>query len=117
MAATLIVLFNLKQGKSPEDYERWAVTTDIKTVRGLGSVDDFKLYKADGLLMSDDAPPYQYAELIEVADMDAFGADVASETMKKVAEEFQEFADSPIFMLTHDVEARLEGGEAALGSA
>lgn len=107
MPATLIVLFNLKQGKSPEDYERWAVTTDIKTVKALSSVGDFKLYKADGLLMSDDAPPYQYAELIQVHDMEAFGADVSSDTMKRVAAEFQDFADSPVFMLTHDVEARL----------
>ena len=107
MAATLIVLFNLKQGKSPEDYERWAVTTDLKTVRGLGSVSDFRLYKADGVLGSDDAPPYQYAELIAVDDMDAFGADIGSETMKRVAGEFQAFADAPVFMLTHDVEAAL----------
>ena len=107
MSATLIVLFNLKPGKSPEDYERWAVTTDIKTVKALGSVDDFKLFKADGLLMSDDAPPYRYAELIHVNDMDAFGGDVASDTMKRVAAEFKEFADNPVFMLTHDVEARL----------
>ena len=109
MAATLIVLFNLKQGKSPEDYERWAVTTDIKTVKALGSVTDFKLYKADGLLMSDEPSPYQYAELIQVADMDAFGADVGTDTMKRVAAEFQAFADSPMFLLTHDVEARLGG--------
>ena len=109
MAATLIVLFNLKQGKSPEAYERWAVTTDLKTVRALGSVSDFKLYKTDGLLGSDDAPPYAYAELIHVDDMDAFGADIGSETMKKVAREFQEFAESPVFMLTHDVEARVGG--------
>jgi hypothetical protein len=109
MPATLIVLFNLRQGKSPEDYERWAVTTDIKTVKALGSVGDFKLYKADGLLMSDEPSPYQYAELIHVSDIDAFGADVSSDTMKRVAAEFQEFADSPLFILTHDVEARLGG--------
>ena len=107
MAATLIVLFNLKQGKSPEDYERWAVTTDIETVKALGSVDDFKLYKADGLLMSDEPSPYQYAELIHVNDMDAFGGEVSTDTMKRVAAEFQEFADGPLFLLTHDVEARL----------
>ena len=107
MAATLIVLFNLKQGKSPEAYERWAVTTDIKTVKGLGSVGDFKLYKAQGLLMSEDPSPYQYVEMIHVDDMDAFGQDIATDTMKKVAAEFQDFADSPMFILTHDVEAAL----------
>lgn len=104
MSTTLIVLFNLKPDADSNAYEDWAKKTDLATVRSLGSVDDFKVYRSTGLLMSEDIPPYQYVELITVSDMDAFGSDISTDTMKKVAGEFQAFADNPLFMLTHNIE-------------
>lgn len=96
----IIVLFNLKAGVDAGVYERWARTTDIPGVNALGSVADFQVYRATGLLVSDAAPPYAYIEVIDVADMDGFGADVAGEAVQKVAAEFQQFADNPQFILT-----------------
>ena len=100
----IIVLFNLKLGKSPADYEVWARNTDLPTVAALRSVDDFKVYEATGLLGSEDRPPYQYVEIIDVADMAVFGDEVGTETMRRVASEFQDWAD-PIFITTRDIEA------------
>ena len=54
--------------------------------------------------MSEASPPYQYVEIIQVNDMAIFGDEVGSDTMQKVAGEFQTFADNPIFMLTDDIE-------------
>lgn len=99
----LVVLFNLKSGITADDYERWAKTTDIPTVNGLESVDGFSVHRAAGLLTGDGAAPYQYVEIIDVNDMDRFGAEVSSETMQKVASEFQAFADDPVFILTEDL--------------
>jgi hypothetical protein len=96
----IIVLFNLKAGVDAVAYERWAKTTDIPSVRALGSVADFQVYRNTGLLGSDAAPPYAYAEIIDVADMDAFGSDVASASVQKIAAEFQAFADNPLFIMT-----------------
>ena len=97
---SLVVLFNLRDGIDASDYESWARETDIPGVSGLGSVDRFDVMKSQGLLMSDDAPPYQYVEIIEINDMDAFGEDMQGETVKRTAAEFQQFADSPTFILT-----------------
>jgi hypothetical protein len=36
--------------------------------------------------------------------MDQFGADVSTDLMKKVAGEFREFADSPMFIVSEKVE-------------
>jgi hypothetical protein len=41
--ATLIVLFSLKEGRSADDYERWARETDVPTGKGLPSVGDFRV--------------------------------------------------------------------------
>ena len=96
----IIVLFNLQAGADPAAYEKWARSTDIPGVRALGSVADFQVYRLTGLLGSDGKPPYAYAEIIDVADMAAFGADVSSEAVQKVAAEFRVFADDPLFITT-----------------
>lgn len=95
----IIVLFNLKPGADAAAYEQWARGTDIPGVRALGSVADFQVYRLTGLLGGGSAP-YAYAEVIDVADMAAFGADVASDAVQKVAAEFQTFADNPLFITT-----------------
>lgn len=105
MATTrIVVLLNLKPGKTATDYEAWACTTDLPTVNALGSVDRFSVHAATGLLGSDARPPYDYIEVLDVADMDAFGTEVASETMQRVAAEFQAWAD-PVFIVTRDIAA------------
>ncbi len=96
----IIVLFNLKPDADPAAYENWARSTDIPGVNALASVSDFQVYRATGVLGSDARSPYAYFEMIDVADMDAFGRDVASEAVQKVAAEFQQFADNPQFILT-----------------
>lgn len=96
----IIVLFNLKPGTDIAAYEHWAATTDLPTVRALPSVDDFQVYRATGLLMGDGPPPYSHIEIIDVADMDGFGKDVASDAVQKAAAEFGAFAEAPLFILT-----------------
>jgi hypothetical protein len=102
----IVVLFNLKKGVDPKAYEKWAKTTDLKTVRGLKSIDGFQAFRSAALLGSAKKPPYAYIEIIDVNDMGAFGADVATKTMQKVAGEFQSFADNPTFILTENLEHR-----------
>ena len=96
----IIVLFNLKPGVNAAAYEDWARTTDIPGVRGLQSVDDFRVHRATGIFGSDAAPPYAYFEVIDINGVDAFVADVSSDAVQKVAAEFQQFADNPLFVTT-----------------
>ncbi|TVV76542.1 REDY-like protein HapK [Sphingomonas solaris] len=99
----IIVLLNLKPGKSAADYEKWALTTDLPTVNALDSVDSFTVFQATGVL-GGSTSPYQYIEVIDVADMDLFGTETGTDAMGRVAAEFQEWAD-PIFIVTRKVEA------------
>jgi len=97
---SLVVLFNLKDASAKTAYEEWAKSTDVPTVKGLVSIDDFKVYRLNGIMGSEDPPPYQYCEVIEINDMGKFGEEVATETMKRVAGEFQAFADGPMFIMS-----------------
>ncbi len=100
MSTRIVALFNLKPGVSVSDYENWAKNTDLPTVNGLKSVDRFEVFRSTGLLGSDAKPPYQYIEIIDVNDMGVFGGEVSTETMQKVAGEFQAMADDLAFILT-----------------
>ena len=100
MAVKILALFNLKPDVSVSDYENWAKTVDIPTVNGLGSIEKFEVFKTTGLLFSEDTPPYQYFETIDILDMDKFGEEAGSETMQKIAAAFQEMAADLVFMTT-----------------
>jgi hypothetical protein len=102
---TLVVLFNLKNGVSAADYESWAKSTDLPIVRALPSITAFDTYRSNAILGSDEKPPYAYVEIIQVRDMDQFGADIAAENMQKVAAAFQGFADNPTFILSTSIES------------
>lgn len=100
----IIVLFNLKPGKTKSDYEAWARTTDLPTVNALGSVADFAVFEMTGLLGSDGKPPYEYVEILDVDDMEAFGGDIATPVMQRVAAEFQLWADAA-FVTTRNIDS------------
>lgn len=103
MAKTLLALFNLKNGATSEDYLKWARTVDLPTVNGLKSVDQFDAYAVEGVFGSDATPPYQYYEVIQINDMDEFLTEVGTDTMKKVAAQFQQFTDDVIFLLSEGI--------------
>jgi hypothetical protein len=100
--ATVVVLFNLKPGVDPAQYEAWARKTDLPNVNGLPSVSSFRVLRTSGLLGGKPSP-YAYVELIEIDSMDVFRTDVATETMQATAREFREFADSPLFIVSKDL--------------
>lgn len=99
----VVVLFNLKAGVDVSVYESWARTTDLPTVNGLKSINSFDVLKTTMMLGTDDAPPYAYIEILDINDFDEFGAEVSTETMQKVAGEFQAFADAPMFIVTESI--------------
>ncbi len=103
--AKLIVVFKIKTDSDRAQYENWARTTDLPTVRALPSVESFDVHKVTGQFGTDDPAPYDYVEVIDISSMDQFLEDVSTDTMAAVAAEFQQFADAPVFMLTNNMEA------------
>lgn len=89
----LLVLFNLKPDQSVEAYEQWAREVDLPTVRALPSIDSFRVFRSNGLFAAEGTPPYQYGELIEIADEDQFFSDISNEKMQAIAAQFNAFAD------------------------
>lgn len=102
--ATIIVLFNLKPGVSPERYEAWARSTDLPIVRGLPAVQGFDVQRATGMLSGSQEVPYQYVEILRVASVEALRTNIAATpAMAEVARQFREFADAPQFIVTESL--------------
>jgi hypothetical protein len=99
----IVCLFNLKPDADREAYEAWARGTDIPGVNALGSVDRFTVHRATGLFGSDAKSPYDYIEVIDIAGLEPFVADVSDPEFQKVAAAFGQFADNPVFILTEDL--------------
>ena len=90
---TMIVLVDLKEGVSPEDYERWVLQTYAPAVRSLPSVQNWRNYRIGGLLASDIAPPYQYIVTLDIDDLEQLGRDMASEEMQALLTKLHQFAE------------------------
>ncbi len=89
---TMVVLVDLKEGVSPEDYERWVRESYAPAVKALPSVRDWRAYRVGSLLASDDAPPYQYVVSVDIDDFAQLGRDMASEEMRGLLSELHRFA-------------------------
>jgi hypothetical protein len=100
--AFVVVLFNLKATTDVAAYEQWAKNTDLPTVNSLPSVNKFTVLKAQGTF-SGEPSPYQYVEIIDVSDMDQLTKDVGTTVMQEIANQFQEFADNPTFIVTESL--------------
>ncbi|MDR6707262.1 MULTISPECIES: REDY-like protein HapK [unclassified Novosphingobium] len=100
----IFALFNLKPGVDEAAYTEWARTVDLPTANGLPSIDSFRLFKTTGLLGSDAKLSYSHIEVLDIADMEQFGRDVATEAMQAVAAAFQGMVDVT-FITTEEIVA------------
>lgn len=96
----IIALFNLKDGASREDYETWARTRDLPTVRSLPSVTSFEVLRSTGLVFGDGKPPFDYIEIFDVIALNDFMKDCGSDAVGKLAAEMGAFTDGAVFIKT-----------------
>ena len=90
---TMIVLVNLKEDVSPEEYERWIIESYAPAAKALPSVEDWRDYGVSGLLGPLARPPYQYVVTLEIKDPEQLRRDMASEEMKRLFSELHELAE------------------------
>ena len=100
----LFLLYTLKDGVTPDDFENWVRTTDYPKMRGLARVADFRTFRAERLLMGEGEPGVAYIEAFTIPDLDGFVAeDMGGETVQSVMGEFMGFAEAPQFIIASEV--------------
>jgi hypothetical protein len=74
---TLVFFLNrLAEGVRGDDYERWVRERDYPTARALPSICSYEVVRLDGPLREGPVP-YDYIEVVEVTDLDAYRTDLA----------------------------------------
>lgn len=96
----IIALFNLKEGARRSDYESWARGRDLPTVSGLPSVDKFQVLRTRNILFSEDKPPFDYIEILDVSSKAAFVEDFGGDAVAALAREMSAFTDGATFITT-----------------
>ena len=86
-------LFNLKPGKTIENYKKWSSAEVHPRMLRMPSVIAFKDYEVTGA-MNGVVVPYQLVEEIEITDPEVFGRDNAVDDGAVLAKEWQSWVGS-----------------------
>jgi len=102
--AQIILLYNLQDGVSRDDFHAWIRDYDYPQMRGLSSVDSFRTLETKSLLMGEGNPSYQYVEVFDINDLGAFtGTDMPGDIVQSVMGQFMGFAEAPEFIIAEEV--------------
>lgn len=99
----MIVLFNLNEDQTEEEFVAWMKDNDIPVVSKLSSVTEYNLAKTVGMLGGDGEPPYKYMEIIRVSDFDKLGEEASAEAVQNVGAQFQQKISDGIWLLSEQL--------------
>ncbi len=104
MSANLMLIYKLKPGVGPSDFENWVRTTDYPAMRGLKRVKSFTTYRATGRLIGEGPLTMDYIEVFEIPDFAGFvQEDLSGATVQNIMAQFMGFAEAPQFVLVSEV--------------
>jgi len=75
------VLFRLKPGITPADYEAWFREVNVPAVRRLRSISSYRVWRVSGVMEGE--PRFEFLEEMELADQAAFEQEL--ETVPEMA--------------------------------
>jgi hypothetical protein len=89
----MIVLVNLKEDVTPQEYERWLEERYVPAILDLASVDAWHGYRVGGLPEADTEPPYEYVVAVGINDLERLGRDMESEQVQRLLGELGQYAE------------------------
>jgi hypothetical protein len=95
-------LFNLAEGKTIAEYERWSLAVNHPAARRVKSILGFHDLKVVGALEAG-KPAYQVIEDILITDIDAYKAEIAGPEMAGFASEWASWVSDWICILTEQI--------------
>ena len=74
MAHRVFFLNRLHEGADREEYEAWIRRVDYPVARAQDAIRSYTVTRIDGTLAGEGESPYDYLEVIEISDLDAYRA-------------------------------------------
>jgi hypothetical protein len=74
MAQRVFFLNRLRDGVDPQEYEDWIRRVDYPVARAQAAIASYTVTRIEGTLTGEGEPPYDYLEVIEISDLEAYRA-------------------------------------------
>ena len=103
----IVLLGRLRPGIEPATYEQWVVERDYPFARALPAIEKFEVSRLAGFLFDTDGklgPHFDYAEIIDVADIDEYLRAVGTDEGKRFLEEWSTYIEDFVALQTEIVE-------------
>ena len=91
MAQRAFFLNKLRDGVEPRDYERFVREVDYPFASRIPTIRSYVVTRLDGLLEGEDRPPYDYLEVVEITDVEAYRANL-DPSQPEIAEFFEQWS-------------------------
>src|SRR5215213_2089377 len=89
----MIVLVNLKEDVTSQEYERWLEERYVPAILDLDSVEECHVYRVGGLPEAGGEPPYEYVVSVGINDLEQLGKDMQSEQVQLLLGELGQYAE------------------------
>lgn len=91
MAQRVFFLNRLREGADPDEYEAWIRRVDYPVARAQGAITSYTVTRIDGTLSGEGDSPYDYLEVIEITDLDAYRALGELPEFKQLLQEWSQY--------------------------
>jgi len=96
MAQRVFFLNTLKDGVEPAQYESWIRRVDYPVARAQPSIKSYVVTRLAGLLTGEGEPPYQYLEVIEITDLEAYREGLHTAEMEQLLQEWSTYVGESV---------------------
>jgi hypothetical protein len=81
-------------GMDAAEYEQWVRDVDYRLAREIPSICSYRVHRVEGPCLGDSAP-YDYVEVAEITDIDAYRRDIAQHpAAQRIVAEIGRYVDS-----------------------
>jgi hypothetical protein len=98
MAQRVFFLNRLREGADPAEYEAWIRRVDYPVARAQGAITSYTVTRIEGMLAGEGQSPYDYLEVIEITDLDAYRALGALPEFERLLEEWSEYVAEAVMI-------------------
>jgi len=98
MAHRVFFLNRLREGVDPADYEDWIRRVDYPVARAQKPIEDYTVTRLEGTLSGEGESPYDYLEVIEVIDLDAYRALGSLPEFERLLEEWSQYVADAVMI-------------------
>ena len=99
MAQKRVFFLNrLREGVDPAEYEAWIRRVDYPVARAQGAITSYTVTRIEGTLSGEDVSPYDYLEVIDITDLEAYRALGSLPEFEQLLQEWSQFVAEAVMI-------------------